>query len=77
MSGAQRAHVARASDFPVSDLVVTVGEIESTVQLIITRGGWKGGARDVLCNEFATRNTAAQLRALADHLDNISWESQT
>lgn len=77
MSGAQRAHVSRAADFPVADMVVTVGEIEGTVQLIITRGGWAGGARNVLCNEFANPDTADQLRRLADHLDTISWESQT
>ena len=69
---AQQARVARAVDFAVADLIVTVGEIEGTVQLIVTRDGWQPGRnRDVLCNEFADAGVPAQLRALADHLDGI------
>lgn len=71
MSGAARAVVTRAVDFPVGDLVISVGEIEGTVQLIVTRDGWVPGRRDVLCNEFADSGTPDQLRALAVHLDAI------
>lgn len=69
----QRAVVSAARDFPVGDLVITVGQVEGTVQLIVTRDGWVPGqaARAVLCNEFADAGVAAQLRALALHLDGI------
>ena len=37
---AQRVVVRAARDFPVGDLVITVGQIEGTVQMIVTRDGW-------------------------------------
>lgn len=76
MSGqARKAVVRRAVDFTVADLVVTVGEIEGTVQLIVSRDGWAGDYRKVLFNEFANPATAAQLRSVADHLDSMDWEA--
>lgn len=78
MSGqAKRAVVTRAVDFPVADMVVTVGEIEGTVQMIMTRGGWNGGCHEVLCNEFADHRTADQLQLLVDHLKSINWENRS
>ncbi len=71
--GARQARVTRAVDFPLAGLVITVGEIEGTVQMIITRDGWFPGekTRRVLCNEFAGPDTPGQLDALAAHLRTI------
>ncbi|PTX36567.1 hypothetical protein IQ03_05294 [Gemmobacter caeni] len=70
---AQRANVTRAVDFQIADLIVTVGEIEGTVQLIWRRDGIEPGKaeRTVLWNEFADPKTPAQLEAMAGHLRSI------
>lgn len=75
---AQRAVVRAAQDFPVGDLVITVGQIEGTVQMIVTRDGWVPGqsARSVLCNEFAGPDVPGQLEALAAHIRAIFERGQ-
>lgn len=70
---ARPAVVSARAHFPLSDLDVAVIEVEGTVQLVYLAHGWEGGPLKALSNQFAGPGTAAQLRAIADHLDLIDW----
>lgn len=69
------AAVTRHMDFALSDLTVRIIEAEGTVQLVYRADGWPAGTRAPIANQFCDRGTAAQLRALADHLDTINWQA--
>lgn len=73
---AAKANVARAEGFALCGMVVIVGQIEGTVQLMFATEGWAGrdGRRAVITNVFADAATPAELRALADHLDGLVLE---
>lgn len=71
MSGAaQKAKVAGCAHFPLADMRVTVLEVEGTVQLVCARE-WDQGRFNTMFNAFAAGATAGELRAIADHLDQI------
>lgn len=70
---ARQVVVTARHHFPLADLEVEVLRAEGTVQLIYRAHGWEGAPRSPLSNQFAGPGTAAQLRAIADHLDCIDW----
>lgn len=72
-----RAAITRSAEFVLSDLSVQVIEAEATVQLIYRADGWPSGTAAPIANQFCDAGTAAQLRALADHLDTINWQALT
>lgn len=73
MSAARQAMVTARAHFPLGQFDVAVIEVEGTVQLVYLAHGWAGGPMKALANQFAGPETAAQLRALADHLDLVAW----
>lgn len=70
-SGAKRAAVTSAKDFDLCDLRIVAVVVEGTVQLAFLADGWEGGPRQVLSNVFCDDQTAGQLRAIADYLDQV------
>lgn len=70
-----RAAITRAAEFALSDLLVRVIEAEATVQLVYRADGWPSGTAAPIANQFCDVGTAAQLRAVADHLDTINWQA--
>ncbi|NBE05951.1 hypothetical protein [Paragemmobacter ruber] len=60
-------------DFDLMGDRVSVVTYAGTVQVLFLTDGWPGGAREVVANRFASRATAAELRAIADHLDGLPW----
>lgn len=69
------ATIHRSADFALSDLTVQVIEAEGTVQLVYRADGWPSGTPAPIANQFCDPGTAAQLRAVADHLDTINWRA--
>lgn len=76
-AAATPAHVLQQSHFALADLDVVVLQVEGTVQLVYLAHGWAGGPLKALSNQFAGPGTAAELRAIADHLDGINWAALT
>lgn len=73
--GARPARVSHIEEFPLSDLTVAVLQVEGTVQMVYRALGWPGGPMKAMANQFCGPETAGQLRALADHLEKLPWES--
>lgn len=71
--GAKPALVTSRAHFPLTGLDVAVIEVERTVQLVYLAHGWNGGPMKALSNAFCGPQTAAELRAIAAHLDGIDW----
>lgn len=78
MSGAQPVRVAARQRFDVAEWVVDVLQAEGAVQLLLVAPGVPSeratASRGVtIGNAFAGPGTAAQLRAIADHLEGLEW----
>ena len=65
--------MSRGCDFDLMGDRVSVVTFEGTVQLLFLTDGWADGPREVVANRFASRATAAELRAIADHLEALPW----
>lgn len=65
--------ISRGRDFDLMGDRLSVVLFEGTVQVLHLSDGWPDGARKVVANRFASRATAAELRAIADHLDALPW----
>ena len=72
-SAARQAVVSDIAHFPLVSLDMAVMQVEGTVQLVFLAPGWEGGPIKALSNQFAGPETAAQLRAVADHLAALDW----
>lgn len=66
----QKARVTGLTAFPLAHLTVRVLEVEGTVQLVYVAEDWPGHPQ-VLSNQFAGPEAAAQLRAIAAKLDQL------
>lgn len=66
-----RARVRALTAFPLSSLTVRVLEVEGTVQLVYAISGDWPMEPKAFANHFAGPETAGQLRAIADKLDQI------
>lgn len=73
LPAARQVAVSAQAHFPLADLDVMVLQAEGTVQLVYLAHGWAGGPMKAMANQFCGPGTAAQLRALAGHLDGIDW----
>jgi hypothetical protein len=73
LPAARQVVVAARDHFPLADLEVVVLQAEGTVQLVYLAHGWEGGPLKPMANQFCGPGTAAQLRAIAGHLDCIDW----
>lgn len=67
---AQKARVTGLTNFPLTCITVRILECEGTVQLVWVAQDWPGEPK-VMSNQFADAETATQLRAIADKLDQI------
>lgn len=61
------------TDFQLMGDRVAVGLFEGTVQLRWMVDGCDGGPVQVFATRFAGQETAAELRAIADHLEALPW----
>jgi hypothetical protein len=78
MSGAQAVRVTARDGFDLAQWRVEVMQAEGAVHLRLFSDGWslaadKAGRGLTLANAFAGPETAAQLRAIADHLEGLEW----
>jgi hypothetical protein len=71
MSAATPARVSACDDFDIGDLLLTVLQVEGTVQLVVRTPASNLWPIKALVNVFVGPTTAAALRACADHLDGL------
>ncbi len=64
-------------DFELMGDRISVVTFAGTVQVLHVTDGWEGGPRKVTANRFAGRETAAELRAIADYLEALPWIDDT
>ena len=76
MSGAAPARVQAMDDFNIGGLLLTVLQVEGTVQLVVRTEGSNLWPMKALANVFVEAATADALRACAAFLDGLALQER-
>ncbi len=74
MSGAVPARVSGCDDFNIGGLLLSVLQVEGTVQIVVRTEPSTLWPMKALANVFAEPGTADALRACADFLDGLNLQ---